>query len=107
MRNIFIRFLVVLILASIGLPGLMIFAPQMSEHLTEILALEPGQESDNPETKTEKVETEKENVEYDWLDSLNTFQFVLNSALLNHNRFFDCYISPTLSFSNPPPEVLS
>ena len=107
MRNIFKRFFVLFILASLALPGLVIFAPQMSGNLTEIWASQIDEETENAETKTEKVEKEKENVEYDWLDSLNTFQLVLNSAPLSHNKFFNSYLSPTLSFLGPPPELLS
>ena len=107
MRNIFKRFLALLVLASVGLQSLVIYAPQLREDLTKIWAFEPNEETENSETKTEKAENEKENVENDWFHSLNSFQPVLNSAQLTHNRFFYHYLSPALSFLNPPPEMLS
>ena len=107
MRNIFKRFLVLLVLASLALQSLVIYFPQVSEDLTKTWAFELDEETDNAEKKTEKAENEKKNTEYDWFHSLNSFQLVLNSVLLTHKRFFSNYPSPTLSLLNPPPEMLS
>ena len=107
MRNIFKKFLALLVLASVGLQSLVIYSPQLREDLTKIWAFELDEETDNSETKTEKAENEKENVENDWFHSLNSFQHVLNSGLHTHNRFSHHYLSPALSFLNPPPEMLS
>ena len=105
MRNIFKRFLALLVLVSVGLQSLVIYAPLLREDLPKIWAFELDREPDNSETKTEKPENE--NIENDWFHSLNSFQHVLNFALLIHNRFFYHYLSPVLSFLNPPPEMLS
>ena len=107
MRNIFKRFLALLVLVSVGLQSLVIYAPQLREDLTQIWAFELDEGTDNSGTTTEKTENEKENIENDWFHSLNSFQPVLNSSLVTHNRFFYHYLSPALSFLNPPPEMLS
>ena len=107
MPNIFKRFLVFLVLASLGLQSLVIYVPQGINDLTKIWTFELIEETDNSEIKKEKSKNEKEKVEYDWFHSSNSFQFVLNCALRIHKRFFCNYLSHTPSLLNPPPEMLS
>ena len=107
MPNIFKRFLVFVVLASLGLQSLVIYVPQGINDLTKIWTFELSEETDNSEIKKEKSKNEKEKVAKDWFHSSNSFQFVLNCALLTHNRFFCNYLSPAPSLLNPPPEMLS
>lgn len=107
MPNIFKRFLVFLVLASLGLQSLVIYLPHVINDVTKIWTFELSEETDNSEIKKEKSKNEKEKVEYDWFHSSNSFQFVLNCALRIHKRFFCNYLSHTPSLLNPPPEMLS
>ena len=88
MPNIFKRFLVFLVLASLGLQSLVIYLPHVINDVTKIWTFELSEETDNSEIKKEKSKNEKEKVEYDWFHSSNSFQFVLNCALRIHKRFF-------------------